>query len=138
MPGIYTAAAALGLTGKLILNANNNNAAEWTFTIGGAFTTTAANSEIEITNGAGTVKWIVTGAISLGASTKAIGNIMESAGAITIGAGATCGPLKAAAAITLGAGAIIETIDAGAATTLGAGIVCAKFGFQLDAVKGCE
>jgi hypothetical protein len=62
---------------------------------------------------------------------------LKSAQAITIGAGATVGPLQAGAAITLGAGANIETLDAGAATTMGAGIVCAKPGTTLDGVNGC-
>ena len=62
---------------------------------------------------------------------------MESDGAITVGAGAQCGPLTAVGAITLGAGATIETLDAGAATTLGAGIVCANPNDTLDGINGC-
>jgi hypothetical protein len=141
VPGTYTAAAALGLTGKLTLDANHVKDVEWTFQIVSA-STTAASAEIAIINPHADypptmTTWIAAGAITLGAGTKANDSIMESAGAITIGTGATVRHLQASAAITLGAGAIIETLDAGAAITMGAGIVCAKPDTTLAGVNGC-
>jgi hypothetical protein len=119
MPGSYAAGAAITLAGILWLDAGDVKDAVWQFTISGAFTTAAA-SEINIINGGGTVKWVVTGAITTGAGSHAIGEMIAS-GAITVGASAIVGDLHAGGAITLGAGATSGTVNAGGAITMGAG-----------------
>jgi hypothetical protein len=118
-PGTYKTATAAGLTGTLTLDAKGDPKPEWFFNIGGALTTTAASEMV----GDGTdanVHWVVTGAISLGASSGAIGS-MKASGAITVGAHATCGDLDAGGAITMGAHATCGDLDAGGAITVGAG-----------------
>jgi hypothetical protein len=95
----------------------------WTFKIGGAFTTAAASKmkfvfgsgKTEVTDSdiikalAKRVHWDVTGAITFGASSTAIGS-MTASGAITLGAGASiAGTLHSTGgAVTLGAGATAE------------------------------
>jgi hypothetical protein len=120
-PGTYDWAAAIGLTGKLTLQGGTD--AVWTFNIGGAFTTTA-DSKIEFDGGGSSanVQWVVTGAITLGANSLAIG-AMKATGAITVGANAECGSLDSDAAITLGAGAKCDSLVARGAITVGKGAV---------------
>jgi hypothetical protein len=143
-PGVYNADAALALTGTLtlkgatmgrpaaILSKNSMAPPTWTFIIGGAFTT-GADSEMVI-EGAGSsenVHWEVAGAITLGAASAAIGDMTSTEGAITVGAGATCGNLAAPfGAISVGAGITTQTgnISAGGAITIGAGA----------SIEGCE
>jgi hypothetical protein len=119
-PGTYTGTAAIGLTGVLTLNGGTGDA--WTFNIRGAFTT-ADSSKIEFGEGAGTVIWIVSDAIDLGASSIAIGD-MQASEAITVGDSATCDSLDSDAAITLGAGAVSGSLTSGGTITLGAGATC--------------
>jgi hypothetical protein len=128
LPGNYTSgAAAIALNGKLTLDANDLKDAHWNLEIGGAFTT-AAVSEIEIINGAGTVNWDVVGAITTGALTKAPIGHMKAVGAITIGEGATCASLETVGAITIGAGATASSSIEAGAVTVGAGA-------SIDAIK---
>jgi hypothetical protein len=116
-PGTYTAAAALGLTGTLILTNDENcpsvaNPA-WIFKIGGAFSAAAASKVEFSSQSSGTVRWLVTGAITLGADADFIHSqnsyMRSSAGAISTGAGAKCGSLHADGAITVGAGKETKT-----------------------------
>eukprot|EP00527_Entomoneis_sp_CCMP2396_P007493 CAMPEP_0198154550 /NCGR_PEP_ID=MMETSP1443-20131203/68656_1 /TAXON_ID=186043 /ORGANISM="Entomoneis sp., Strain CCMP2396" /LENGTH=451 /DNA_ID=CAMNT_0043821229 /DNA_START=197 /DNA_END=1548 /DNA_ORIENTATION=- len=131
--GIYTSTPAVGLTGTLTLNAGFECSPVWKFTITGAFST-AAGSEVVFSNVptltpacpifAPQVNWVVTGAVTLGANSHVIGNMLSTAGAITLGAYASAGNLDAGAALTLGAGGAAGALNAGAATTLGAGVTC--------------
>eukprot|EP00798_Chlamydomonas_sp_ICE-L_P032482 gene32482-17719_t len=79
-----------------------------------------AGAEWTHCNGLASVDWLVTGAISLGASSTALGS-MVSFGAITLGAMATSGALNAGGAITVGAGAVYVSVSSVGALTLGAG-----------------
>jgi hypothetical protein len=133
-PGKYTGIAATGLTGTLFLDADETG--KWTFKIGAAFTTAAASKMVFVSGsknvpytGSATVKelsdrvlWDVTGAITLGAGSSAIGK-MTASGAITVGATVTCAALEAGGAITVGAGANALSVKStsGAAVTIGAG-----------------
>jgi hypothetical protein len=124
VPGVYSAPAALDLTGTIYLDGTYVDNPHWTFLVGAAFTT-AANSEVVFVGGAGTVVWVVTGAITLGASSNLVGNMQSTAGAITTGDSSLCGDLEATVgAITVGASATTGTLKAGAAITIGDG---AKF-----------
>jgi hypothetical protein len=121
VPGTYTATAAVGLTGTLILDTTGITTPVWRFEISAAFTTAAA-SEMKIIGpnaNAAKVEWVVGGAITLGASSFAIGT-MNTKAAITVGASATCGSLVAGGAVTVGAGTRYVSAD-GTAVTLGAG-----------------
>jgi hypothetical protein len=46
IPGVYTVAAAVSLTGTLTLDSKGDSNAVWIFQIGGAFTTTAASQMV--------------------------------------------------------------------------------------------
>jgi hypothetical protein len=90
-PGTYTAAAALGLTGKLKLVGVNDGPSvsgdEWNFLIGGAFTTTASSEMVIYGDGtSANVHWVATGEILLGANSVAVGS-METPGALTVESG---------------------------------------------------
>jgi hypothetical protein len=125
VPGVdYKTAVATSLTGILTLDCAGLADAKFTFTIGGAFTT-AAGSKMEFKDcptgvDAPVVKWLVTGAISLGANSIAIG-LMEADGAINVGAFATTGYLKAGGALNVGAGAVYESAVYAGAPAWGAG-----------------
>jgi hypothetical protein len=121
VPGTYTAAAAISLTGTLTLDADGVDDAKWFFVVGAAVTT-AATSKIQMITAQGnpSVEWDVTGAISIGAGSHVIGS-MKASGAIAVGASATCGALDSAGAIALGAGATSGDLESGGAITLGAG-----------------
>jgi hypothetical protein len=119
LPGTYKTAAAIDLTGTLILDDNGESDPQWIFIIGGAFTT-AANSQMVGDGTDANVQWVVTGAISLGANSNAIGS-MKTDGAINVGAGATCGDLDAGGAIAIGANAVYASATTPGALTIGAG-----------------
>ena len=127
-PGTITAAAALTMTTDMTLvvpagYASDNSPLEWNFVVGGALSTTAGMNMIFV-DGAdenkvivdpayelflnSKVHWVVTGAISLGAGSVAIGD-MYSGGAITVGANVICGFVTAVGAIGIGAGAKVPT-----------------------------
>jgi hypothetical protein len=95
-----------------------DTAGTWTFTIGGALTMSALSYMTKV-DGA-TVNWVVSGAITLGAQSIAVGDMESTFGAITLGADASSGNLKAAGALTLGAEAVTGTLQAGGAITVGA------------------
>jgi hypothetical protein len=121
LPGDYTAAAAVGLTGDVTLDNTADNGV-WTFEIAAALTT-AAGSKMLVTGGATyTVTWIVAGAITTGANSEAIGIMQTTAGAVTVGAGATVETIDAVGAVTLGAGATVTgDVASAGAITFGAG-----------------
>jgi hypothetical protein len=121
MPGTYTSAAAVGLTGHLVLDASDANAV-WTFTVGAAFTTAAGSTMIISGTHANTatVLWDVTDAITLGAGSFSKG-IMDSDAAITVGASAECGIFKAGGALTVGANTEYASAVGVPVTFLGAG-----------------
>ena len=87
-PGVYTAAAALTITGPLVLDTGTDANAVFVFKIGAALTLTA-DAQIKII-GAGSaqnVYWQVTGAVDLGARSAFVGTLLTKA-AIRAGAGA--------------------------------------------------
>jgi hypothetical protein len=92
----------------------------FTFTISGALTM-SAGSFMTIAAGA-KVNWVVTGAITLGAGSIAVGDMESTFGAITLGALASSGNLKASGGLTVGAEATTGTLQAGGAITLGANV----------------
>jgi hypothetical protein len=144
IPGSYSWGAAMVQTGtvELIVPAGTNQttvpAPKWIFSIGAAFATAAGAKIVFVPETGGAVlydptlpdtsykwladgvSWKVTGAVSLGANSHMVGS-MVAAGAIAVGADATCEDLKAGGAITLGANAKCDNLDAGGAVTLGAG-----------------
>lgn len=87
-PGVYSAGAALGLTGILTLDGGGDPGAVFVFQVGAAVTT-AAGSSMLLVNGAqaANVYWVVNAAVSTGALSSFSGTILSS-GAITLGAGA--------------------------------------------------
>jgi hypothetical protein len=89
-----------------------------TLTIGGTLTFAAGSYMPPIATGA-SVNWVVTGAITFGAASIASGDMETTAGAITLGANAKSGNLKAYAALTLGFNATTGTLQAGGAITSG-------------------
>jgi hypothetical protein len=136
--------ADVGQTGtvELIVPTGTNQATDpapkWIFSVGAAFATAAGSKIVFVAESGGAVlydptsadesmiwladlvSWKVTGAVSLGANSHMVGN-MVAAGAIAVGADASCEDLKAGGAITLGANAKCGTLVAGGAVTLGAG-----------------
>jgi hypothetical protein len=132
-PGSYNWSAAMTLTGTVKLIVPDDDlttpfTSKWVFYMGAAFAT-AAGSNIVFEKSDGTVLananyadgvyWKVSAAASLGANSNMVGNL-EAAGAIAVGADATCDDLKAGGAIDLGAGAVCRDLVAGGALTLGA------------------
>jgi hypothetical protein len=88
-PGVYSAAAALTVTGDLILDTGADADAVFVFQVVGALDL-PASAEITIT-GAGSaanVYWQVKGAVALGANSKFVGTVL-SKGAVAAGSEAT-------------------------------------------------
>jgi hypothetical protein len=88
-PGVYSAAAALTVSGDLILNTGTDADAVFVFQVVGALDL-PASAEITIT-GAGSaanVYWQVKGAVALGANSKFVGTVL-SKGAVAAGSEAT-------------------------------------------------
>jgi hypothetical protein len=144
----YTAIGIVGLTGNLYLDARSGadtpNGDSWTFTFPAAFTTAALSQIVFVRDlesdppvlyraddanaakyqeYAAKVTWLVSGPITLGASSF-VGGTMKSGATITLGATARSGDLCADAAIVLGAAAISLSITGDAAITVGAGGTC--------------
>ena len=86
-PGLHSTGAALGNTGTVTLDAQNDPNAIFVFKIGGAMTM-AAGAQVKLINGASAsrVFWQVNGAAAVGAGAKFAGTLMASA-AIAVGAG---------------------------------------------------
>ena len=87
-PGVYTAGAALAITGPIVLDAGSDANAVFVFQIGAALST-AAMATITIINGgsAQNVYWQVAGGVDLGAGSTFVGTLLAT-GAISAGAGA--------------------------------------------------
>jgi hypothetical protein len=120
LPGIYDTAAAISLTGDVTLSGGPD--AVWVFRTGGAFTT-AASSKVILTGGAlsKNVFWKIVGAVTVGVGGSTMEGAIMASGAITLGAGATTGPLlSSGGAITLGAGPTSGALVAYGAISLGA------------------
>jgi hypothetical protein len=85
--GIYHKATALGLTGTVTLDAENDPSAIFIFQGDAAFDT-AASAHVVLARGAqpGNVYWQIQGAVGTGAATTMVGTILT-AGAITLGDG---------------------------------------------------
>jgi hypothetical protein len=110
-PGVHHTAAALALTGTMILDAGGNPNAAFVFQVDAALNT-AANSIVSLVNGAmaSNVYWQVAGAAGTGGSSSFSGTIMA-AGAITIGGGAVyIGRALSQTAVTLEGNAIRFTV----------------------------
>jgi hypothetical protein len=148
IPGSYSWGAAMVQTGTVELIVPTGTVqstppaaptAKWIFSVGAAFATAAGSKIVFVAETGGAVlydptdtgtasnkwladlvSWKVTGAVSLGANSHMVGN-MVAAGAIAVGADASCEDLKAGGAITLGANAKCDNLVAGGAVTLGAG-----------------
>jgi hypothetical protein len=87
-PGTYVAAAAISLTGTLTLDAGNDPNAEWVFNINAALSTAAGSTIVLIDEGLpGNVDWNVNGAVTTGAKSTLVGNIVA-VGAVALGADA--------------------------------------------------
>jgi hypothetical protein len=138
----YTALGIVGLTGPLYLDASGlASNSKWAFEFPAAFTTAAQSEVIFVDNTnqkeyrasdaddsdyqeyAAKVTWLVTGPITLGASSFVPGK-MTSGQTISLGATAKCGDVCANAAIVLGASANSGSLTGDAAITVGAGSTC--------------
>ena len=99
-PGVYCYAGAISLTGTLKLNGPGVYIFRTAMTLN-----TAANSIVELTNGAtaGNVTWVPVGPTTLGANSVFKGSILGQAAAITVGDNTTLlnGRVLTAAAVTL-------------------------------------
>lgn len=86
-PGCYFRAGAIDITANGIVTLNGNGV--YIFRSTGGAITTGANSTVNLAGGAcaGNVFWAATGATSLGATSRFVGNILDAAG-VTIGLGA--------------------------------------------------
>lgn len=84
-PGVYCFSSTAGLTGTLVLDAQNNPAAEFVFKIGSALTT-AAGATVSLINGASpcNVYWHLGSSATLGANTFFVGNILAQASVTAI------------------------------------------------------
>ncbi|MBZ2210108.1 ice-binding family protein [Massilia soli] len=99
-PGVYCYAGAISLTGTLKLNGPGVYIFRTAMTLN-----TAANSIVELTNGAtaGNLTWVPVGPTTLGANSVFKGSILGQAAAITVGDNTTLlnGRVLTAAAVTL-------------------------------------
>jgi len=86
-PGVYAISAAGSLAATVTLNGNGNSDAVFIIKFGAAFVVSAA-SNIILTNSARAcnVFWIAEGAVSIGAGTTMIGNVISHNGEIAMGA----------------------------------------------------
>jgi len=114
--GVHHAAAAVGLTGIVTLDGENDPNAVFIFQIGAALTA-AASCQVNLINGvqAANVFWVVNGAAGTGASCVFGGNILVR-GAITLGASTNLvGRALSRDAVTLASNAVTGATPAPAA-----------------------
>ena len=107
LPGVYPYAAALLITGPVVLDAQGDPNAEFVFQVGTALTT-ADGTSISLINGANpcNVYWQVGSSATLGINSFFVGNILASE-SITANTGATIsGRALAQAAVTLDGNAV--------------------------------
>jgi Ice-binding-like/PEP-CTERM motif len=121
--GVYTFGSSAQLTGTLILNAANNNNAQWVFQIGSTLTTASASTVQVIGLGTGpftgSIIWEVGSSATLGTTTTFLGSIISNI-SDTLNTGATvgCGRVIAlTAAVTMDT----NTISTGCTVTAGSG-----------------
>ena len=111
--GVYTAAAAIAITGTLTLDAQGNCDSVFIFQVDAALNA-AAGAQIVLTNGAlsSRVFWQIAGAVTIGASGSWTGMILGGA-AITVGALETVAGavLTTNGAVTLGNNQIVTSIE---------------------------
>ena len=89
VPGVYTSATSMGLTGSVTLDAQGDPNAVWVFQAGSTLTT-ASNSTVLFVNGAQrcNVFWQVGSSATLGTNTTFVGTILALT-SITLNTGAT-------------------------------------------------
>jgi Ice-binding-like/Putative Ig domain len=121
LPGVYTTASSLGITGTVTLNGNGNSNAVFIFQIGSALTTAATNSNVSLINGAqaSNVFWQVGSSATLGTSTIFNGTILAQA-SITLNTSAVLNgrALARVGAVTLAGNSIVNPGAAGSPTSL--------------------
>jgi len=117
LPGVYTTASSLGITGTVTLNGNGNSSAVFIFQIGSTLTTAATNSVVNLIGGAqaSNVFWEVGSSATLGTSTTFNGTILAQA-SITVNTGAILNgrALARTGAVTLAGNTIVNPGPAGA------------------------
>lgn len=88
-PGVFNAAAAIGITGTLTLDAQGDRNADWIFQIGSTLTTATA-SQVLLINGATArnVIWSIGSSATLGTDTDFAGRVLAQT-SITVNTGAT-------------------------------------------------
>ncbi len=121
-PGVYSLAAAASLVSVLTLDAQGDSDAIFIFKTGGAFTT-AANSTINLINGAApcNIFWVAEGAIGLATLTTMRGTLISHNGAISTGDGCI---LEGRALSTTGSVTVygtLATIPSGCGSVIPAG-----------------
>ncbi len=118
--GVHRSLAAVGVTGTVILDGENDPDAVFIFRINGALTA-AASCRVQLVNGAqaANVFWLVDGAAGTGASCTFAGNLLAR-GAVTLGASTSLeGRALSLAAITLSTNTITGASPAGNAVFAG-------------------
>lgn len=128
-PGVYSLGAAQ-LTGTLILDAQGNNNAQWTFQIASSLTTASASTVQVINAGSpgafgGGITWAVTSAATLGTTTTFLGTIIAQAG-VVLQTGATIGcgrAISLTASVTLDTNVLSNTCTVSAGTGGGGGTI---------------
>lgn len=119
-PGVYCAAASMGLTGTLTLDAQNDPNAEFIFQVGSTLTT-GSTSMVRMINGGQNcnVYWQIGSSATLGTGTRFVGNLLALA-SITLNTGASAsGRLLARnGAVTLDGSAVSVCALAGNAPAL--------------------
>jgi hypothetical protein len=126
--GVYFFASSAQLTGNLILDAQNNANATWTFQIGSTLTTASASS-VSVINGFNNatngVFWQVGSSATLGTTTSFLGNIvaLTSIG-LNTGANISCGSALARnGAVTLDTNHIGTGCGGGFSVAPGTGVI---------------
>lgn len=78
LPGVYTNATSVAITGVLVLDGQGNPDAAWVFQVGTTLTTAAANSHVVLVGGAqaDNITWLVGSSATLGTDTFFAGNII--------------------------------------------------------------
>jgi hypothetical protein len=103
-PGVYcVTAAASNLTGTLLLDAQGNPAASWTFQMSSTLIT-SPNSVVDVINGGNdcSVQWLVRSSATIDTNTTFVGNILAATSiAMNNGAGLVGRALARDAAVTL-------------------------------------
>jgi hypothetical protein len=116
LPGVYTTASSLGITGTVTLNGNGNSGAVFIFQIGSTLTTAATNSTVRLIGGAqaSNVFWQVGASATLGTYTVFNGTILAQA-SITLNTGAVLNgrALARTGAVTLAGNAVVNPGAAG-------------------------